>query len=99
MFITQTNITVAALNRTTANSGHEDMFLIEVFTDKTNLILIMYGFTWKGTWANGIYFKEVISKNLNNYSENCCYVFHWKDNTAQNGIPQIDEIHQEYPNE
>jgi len=97
MFITQTNLTVVALNKTTANSGHEDMFLIEVFMDKTNLILIMYGFTWKGTWAGGLYFKEVISKNLNGYSENCCYMFHWIDNIAQDGIPQSNEIHQEYP--
>lgn len=97
MFITQTNLTVTALSKTTANSGHEDMFLIEVFTDKTNLILIMYGFTWKGTWASGIYFKEVISKNLNDYSENCCYLFHWIDNIAHDGIPQSNEIHQQYP--
>lgn len=94
---TQTNLTVATLNKTTASSGHEDMFLIEVFTTQTNLILIMYGFTWKGTWAGGVYFKEVISNNLNDYSENCCYVFHWIDNTPQDAVPQSSEIYQEYP--
>jgi thermitase len=97
MFTTQTNLTVAALNKTTANSGHEDMCLIEVFMNKTNLILIMYGFTWKGTWAGGIYFKEVISKNLNDYAENSCYVFHWIDDVTQDGIPQRNEIQQKYP--
>jgi thermitase len=96
MFVTQANITVAALSRSAANSGHEDLFVVEVFVDKTNLFLIMYGFTWKGTWAGGTYFKEVISKNLNAYSENC-YVFHWVDKGKQNGIPQSNEIHQEYP--
>lgn len=97
MFITQTNCTVAALNKTTADSGHEDLFVIEVFMDEANLILVMYGFTWKGTWASGIYFKEVISKSLNSYSENCCYILHWRDDTAQDGIPQTGEIAQEYP--
>jgi len=96
MFVTQANVTIAALSRVNTYSGHEDMFTIEVFKDKTNLIVIMYGFGWKGTWASGIYLKEVISKNLNAYSENC-YVFHWIDSPSQDGVPQSNEIHQEYP--
>lgn len=93
-FTTQNGQTVAELSRTLAKSGHEDMFVIEVLMDKGNLIVIMYGFTWKGTWAAGIYFKEVISKNFNAYSEKC-YVFHWIDN-AQDGIPDSTEIYQQY---
>lgn len=54
------------------------MFVMEVFVDKTNLLLVMYGFTWKGTWASGLFFKEVISKSLSSYAENY-YVFHWVD--------------------
>jgi hypothetical protein len=96
MFVTQANVTIAALSRVNTYSGHEDMFTIEVFKDKTNLIVIMYGFGWKGTWASGIYLKEVISKNLNAYSENC-YVFHWIDSPSQDGVPQSNEIHQEFP--
>lgn len=96
-FTTQTDLTVVALSKTTVNSGHEDLFLIEVFMDTTNLIVIMYGFTWKGTWASGIYLKEIISKNLNDYSENNYYIFHWIDDAAQDGIPHSNEIHQEYP--
>lgn len=94
MFVTQTNVTAAALSRNKVVSGHEDMFIIEVFTDKTNLFVIMYGFGWRGTWAGGIYFKEVISHNFNDYSEDC-YVFHWIDDSAQDGIPQSSEIRQE----
>lgn len=96
MFVNRDNATVAALSRSAADSGHEDVFLVEVFVDRTNLLLVMYGFTWKGTWASGIYFKEVISRNLSNYSENS-YVFHWKDKGKQDGIPQSKEIHQECP--
>ncbi|NWF86388.1 hypothetical protein HXY32_01005 [Candidatus Bathyarchaeota archaeon] len=94
-FITQNNVVVASLNRASVNSGHEDLFVIEVLTDKTNLIVIMYGFTWKGTWASGIYFKEIVSKNFNSYSEKC-YVFHWVDDVEQNGIPESSEVHLEY---
>jgi hypothetical protein len=96
MFVTQANVSVAALGKSKVSSGHEDMFVVEVFTDKTNLFLVMYGFTWKGTWASGIYFKEVIAKGLSGYSEDY-YVFHWVDKGKQNGIPQSSEIHQEFP--
>jgi len=96
MLVTQANFTVATLGRNNAESGHEDMFTIEVFKDKTNIIVIMYGFGWKGTWAAGIYFKEVILKNLNAYSDNC-YVYHWVDSSSQDGVPQSSEVHQEYP--
>jgi len=94
-FITQSNQTVALLSRSMADSGHEDMFAIEVLMDKTNLVVIMYGFTWKGTWASGILFKETLSKNLSNYSEGC-YVFHWIDDRRQDGVPENSEIHLEY---
>jgi hypothetical protein len=95
MFVTQSSVTATSLSKTTVNSGHEDLFVIEVLMDKTNLIVIMYGFTWKGTWASGLYFKEVILKNFNDFSERC-YVFHWIDDTGQNGIPESSEIHEEY---
>ena len=94
-FVTQSNQFIAGLTRAAADSGHEDMFVIEVLMDKGNLIVIMYGFTWKGTWASGIYFKDRISANLNAYSGKC-YVFHWIDDTSYNGIPESNEIHQQY---
>jgi len=75
---------------------HEDMFTVMVFYDEQgdNTFFIMYGVDWKGTWACGIYFKEVISKNLSAYTNNY-YVFYWTDDNAQDGIPQSSEIHQE----
>jgi thermitase len=95
MFTTQNNAVVASLSRAAVNSGHEDLFVIEVLMDKGNLVVTMYGFTWKGTWACGIYFKETISENFNGYSDKC-YIFHWIDDLEQNGIPESNEIQQEY---
>jgi thermitase len=94
MFQTQSNRTVAALSLTLTDFDHEDMFAMEVFTDGSNLIVIMYGFTWKGTWASGMYFKDVISKDFNAYSESY-YVFHWIDDSGQDEVPQSSEIHME----
>jgi len=75
---------------------HEDMFtaIVSYDEDGDNTFFIMYGIDWKGTWACGIYFKEVISKNLSAYT-NDYYVFHWIDDNKQDGIPQSSEIDQE----
>jgi hypothetical protein len=79
-----------------APNYHEDMFTAMVFYDEdgNNTFFVMYGIDWKGTWASGIYFKEVISKNLSAYTKEC-YVPHWVDDNGQDGIPQSPEIHQE----
>jgi hypothetical protein len=95
MFLNQENIIVASLGIEAVGSGHEDLFVIEVLMQERNLIAIMYGFSWKGTWASGICFKEAISTNLNSFSDRC-YIFHWADIGEENGIPENSEIHQEY---
>ena len=95
-FLTQNGQTIAELSRGSVDSGREDMFVVEVLTDGTDLIVIMYGFSWEGTWASGIFFKEIISKSLNWYAEKY-YVFHWIDGLHQDGIPESGEIHQEAP--
>ena len=73
---------------------HEDLFTAMVFYDEagSNTFFLMYGMGWKGTWASGIYFKEVMSKNLEAYT-NQYYVFSWVDDNQQDGIPQTSEIH------
>jgi len=72
------------------------MFTVMVFYDgdSDNTFLFVYGMDWKGTWAGGIYFKEVMSENLSIYT-NDYYVFHWIDDHEQDGVPQSHEIHQE----
>lgn len=83
------------LSALAAPQYHEDMFAAMVFYDEDggNTFLLMYGFGWKGTWASGIYFKEVISKNPEAYT-NQYYIFHWVDDSKQDGIPQAHEIQQ-----
>ena len=93
MFLNQTDDVVAALPMISVASGHEDMFIIEVFTDGTNTFFVAYGFDWRGTWAGGIYYKEVILNNLNEYHESYC-IFHWIDDSGD-GVPQISEIFEE----
>ena len=97
-FENQTGIILASLPRSVieAPNYHEDMFAAMVFYDEDgdNTVFVMYGVNWKGTWASGIYFKEVISKNPSAYT-NDYYVFHWIDDNEQDGIPQSSEIHQE----
>jgi hypothetical protein len=75
---------------------HEDLFTMMVFYDDDgdNTFFFMYGGDWKATWASGIYFQEVISKNLDAYTDDY-YVFRWVDDSGQDGIPQSSEIHQE----
>jgi hypothetical protein len=79
-----------------APNYHEDVFTAMVFYDDDgdNTFFFMYGVDWKATWASGIYFKEVISKNPSAYT-NDYYVFRWIDDNEQDGIPQSSEIHQE----
>ena len=47
----------------------EDMFAIETYKDTggRNIILI-YGFGWKGTYAAGKYFNDVIYPNISTYN-------------------------------
>jgi len=94
MFTNQAGVVIAILSREVVNSGHEDLILVESFVDGSNTIFIAYGFDWKGTWAGGIHFRDVLSKALGNYP-NAYYIFHWVDDVGQDGIPQSTEIHTE----
>ena len=94
MFLDQADAVLADLAITAVAGGHEDMFVMEVFTDGDNTIFVVYGFDWRGTWAGGIYFKEAVSKSLSNYPK-AYYIFHWVDDPGQDGIPQNSEIHEE----
>jgi len=90
-FENQTYAVVGMLPISAVRNGHEDMFVIDVFPDGDNTVLIIYGFDWKGTWAGGIYFEEVMLENLSDY-EKQYYIFHWVDDSGQDSIPQSSEI-------
>jgi len=94
-FVRQSGETLASLP-TTTDFNHEDMFLIEVFRDgSNNTIYVFYGFSWKGTWAAGIYFHGVLRGQLDALTDSY-YIYHWVD-LSGDGMPQPSEIHQEYP--
>lgn len=93
-FENRTGDEAASLPWATVAAGHEDFFVIEYMyacTECNNTFLFIYGFDWRGTWAGGIYFKEVMVENLSNY-ERQYYIFHWVDDSGQDGIPQSSEI-------
>jgi len=90
-FANRTDAVLAALPWTTVGMGHEDFFVIETFTEGNNIFLVMYGVDWLGTWAAGMYFKEVVYPNLATYTDNY-YIFHWIDDSGQDGVPQASEI-------
>jgi len=90
-FENRTGNRVASLSWATVAAGHEDFFVIEVFTECNNTFLFIYGVDWRGTWAGGIYFKEVMVENLSDY-EKQYYIYHWVDDSDQDSIPQSPEI-------
>jgi hypothetical protein len=72
--------------------NHEDYFVLMSTVDaNNNLVVICYGFNWKGTWAAGIYLKTVV--DFLSVFSNPYYIFHWQD-TNTDGIPQANEIAQ-----
>lgn len=81
----------------TTDFKHNDLFLVETFQDTNgNFVLIIYGLGWKGTFAGGVYFKEVIKPGLyTGYYVANAYVYEWVDGSAGNpfdGVPQTGEI-------
>jgi hypothetical protein len=63
---------------------NEDMFVIEVFKDtKGRNIFICQGFGWKGTYAGGKYFDQVLVPDIDSHEESWIIV-KWED-TNDNG--------------
>jgi hypothetical protein len=72
-------------------SSNGDMFVVEHFLDPMgNTVLIIYGYTGKGTFAGARFFKTVIYGNIRDYSHSY-YVFHWVD-ANNDSFPDMNEI-------
>jgi hypothetical protein len=55
------------------------MFVIEAYKDGSNRpIMLCYGFGWKGTYAAGKYFDQVIYPGIDSYTSSWVIV-HWED--------------------
>jgi len=61
-FVNRLSGTVAASMPFSTDFAHNDLAVIMQLTGDKNEIMIIYGITWRGTWAGGIYFKNVIWK-------------------------------------
>jgi hypothetical protein len=72
------DIPYANLLLSVINHG-EDMFVIEVYHDGDGRhVMLCYGFGWKGTYAAGKYFDNVIYPNLASYDVSWIIV-KWQD--------------------
>jgi len=77
--------------------GQRDMFVIQIFQEPAispylgRWVMIMYGYTWRGTWASALYFDKVIFPNITDFP--CTwYVVEWSDSNW-NGLvdpPGVD---------
>lgn len=90
MFIDSFGRVIGAISKREVEDGRQDLMVIQVFKDQNNIILSMYGYSWKGTWATGIYFSEYMAKNLKDFTGTYC-VLKWYDNDV-NEVPDPHEI-------
>jgi hypothetical protein len=91
-FLLQSNSeeTIAAIDKTEVCSGSEDLITIQSFRAGSNIMIIMHGFSWRGTWATGIYFAQKMAKSLNDYDKPF-YIISWCDEN-QDRVPQLREM-------
>jgi len=69
----------------------QDMFVVESFIDGSgNMVFIIYGYGWKGTFAGGKFFKFVMYPNIGSYTASH-YVYKWNDSN-NDGFVDMNEI-------
>lgn len=69
----------------------EDVFVIQHFKDGEKSVLITYGFSYRGTFAAGLYFNDVIWPNISSF-DSAYYIIKWSDDGDANieGILEDD---------
>jgi serine protease AprX len=83
--ITSTKLTLTELN------NNIDIFVVETFIDAdNNLVLIVYGNEWKGSFVGGRFFKFVMSMNAEIYDVSW-YHFKWMDSDGDD-FSDINEV-------
>lgn len=82
---------VASMPISLGEAGKSDMFLLESFRDPNdNLVFIIYGFTWKGTYVGGLFFKNYVKPNLASFVHHW-YIYQWNDVNG-NELPDAYEV-------
>ena len=73
--------------------GHHDLIAIMAFPDANgNFVLIIYGYTYVGTWAGGVWFCQHMLYHLQDYWGYTYLVVEWSEPPAGDGIPQVGEM-------
>jgi hypothetical protein len=63
-------------------NNDEDLFLIETFRDgDSRVIIICYGFGWKGTYAAGKFIDTIVIPNIESYMHGWI-ITHWQDSNG-----------------
>ena len=74
----------------------DDLFLIETFADgPTRLVFTLYGFSWQGTLAAGVFFSSFMSPQLAQF-QNAWYIYRWQDassGTSHNSFPDPADVY------
>jgi len=86
-----TRLDSTALTSSQIHAG-QDMFVVESFIDgSNNRVFIVYGYSWKGTFAGGKFLKFVMYPNINSYT-NSYYIYKWADSNTGVGFVDLSEI-------
>jgi hypothetical protein len=70
-------------NEASNPTAGDDLFLLEAFTFRDKKVFILYGFSWQGTLAAGVFYASYMHPQLSQFS-NAWYIYRWTDG-AGNG--------------
>jgi len=77
--------TILSVPFTAINAGN-DYFVLQVLSDRTHMVLLLWGLAEWGTYASGIYFDGVYS-SISSMNK-AWYVIRWQDSNG-NGVPDF----------
>jgi len=90
IFQNDAGVPIASILKADVANGTEDLCVIQAFKEGNNELLLLYGFSWRGTYAAGMFFAQEIAKNLSNYPFSYM-ILKWQDKSLE-GVPQLSEI-------
>jgi hypothetical protein len=90
------NALIAQIESSTLDTGNEDIFVVQVVIDSDGrYVLIMYGMTWRGTWASAKYYKNILEPSIGTFSLQY-YIVRWRDSTFGDSNNQIPDAGDTY---
>jgi len=84
-------VTLSSMLVSDVQGGHRDQFLIEIFEDANRrLIFIVYGFSWRATWAAALWIKFFQWPHCIGVWNHAYIIVQWEDNG--NGIVEAPGV-------